>query len=729
MRRVKKICIILLSIVCLFAIVMIGYSAENNGNSQKETGASEQDRTLILEDEELKVSYESGTKAFQVTDYSGYMWNSIVTEELCSSDKLNETWQRNAKSIFHITYADISDVDPTIKTAYSYDADIKATKEDSKIYLNCEFASEGIKLVVVLQVDNGELVVSVPAEHISEEKEYKLLGIQMLPYFGASSMQEDGYMVYPDGSGALKYHNSVKSSVTTNHQYSWDVYGSDFLSTDTPQDNEDKELMSAMLPVYGIKKGEHAFIAYSEVGEEESSINLYPAGMGIELNRMSFSFRYRTTYNILMSNININGKDTAKNLNGKMYSEEMIDVNHELRYSFLSGEEADYSGMAGKYRDRLLSNGTLHKSELEENIGVSIDILMAASAQGFFSDTVSVATTAEQVDDIMGFVDEIGFKNHAMYTLKGWSKGGYGVYPQTEKPDGKVASVSEFVKLLDSNHLVSLQVELFYANEDNGGFSRRSDVIKTANQNVITDSESKLFWLNADSVNRKYQSINKTYSAANKLNLSFNTIGEILYRDENKDCAMNRGEVRNVLETTLKQAKERGSVSVEGGNLYALKYADIIYDLPSKSSEYFISDINIPFCQIVLHGVLPYTGDAGNISSDYDKQILKWLEYGYIPSFELTYSDSEVLKETNYNDLYSSQYTSNASRLEEALEVYKGYISKVKGAYIAEHTVLENGLIKIEYSNGCILYINYSQQEQTCDNVTVEAEGCVMVGD
>ena len=59
MRRVKKICIILLSIVCLFAIVMIGYSAENNGNSQKETGASEQDRTLILEDEELKVRYES----------------------------------------------------------------------------------------------------------------------------------------------------------------------------------------------------------------------------------------------------------------------------------------------------------------------------------------------------------------------------------------------------------------------------------------------------------------------------------------------------------------------------------------------------------------------------------------------------------------------------------------------------------------------------------------------
>lgn len=729
MRRLKKISILFVSLVCLFAVAMIGYSAENNENSQKVDEASAKVGTLALEDDKIKVSYDNGTKEIHVTDQSGYAWNSVVTEDIYSSDKLNETWQRNVKSIFHITYADISDVDPTIKTAYSYDADIKATKKDSKIYLNCEFASVGIKLVVVLQVDNGEMVVSVPAEHIAEEKEYKLLGIEMLPYFGACSTQEDGYMVYPDGSGALKYHNSVKSSVTTNHHYSWDVYDSDFLSTDTPKENEDKELMSAMLPVYGIKKGEHAFIAYSEVGEEESSINLYPAGMGIELNRMSFSFRYRTTYNILMSNININGKNTAKNLNGKMYNEEMIDVNHELRYSFLSGEDADYSGMAGQYRDRLLSNGTLHKSELEENIGVSIQILMAASAQGFFSDTVSVATTAEQVNDIVGFVDEIGFKHHAMYTLKGWSKGGYGVYPQTEKPDGKVASVSEFVKLLDSDQLVSLQVELFYANEDNGGFSRRSDVIKSANQNVITDSESKLFWLNAKNVNQKYKSINKTYSAANKLNLSFDTIGETLYRDENQDSAMNRGEVRSVLEKTLEQAKKRGSVSVEGGNLYVLKYADIIYDLPSTSSDYFISDMNIPFLQIVLHGVLPYTGDVGNLSSDYDKQILKWLEYGYIPAFELTYSDSEVLKETNYNDLYSSQYTSNASRLEEALEVYNGYISKVKGAYIAEHTVLENGLIKIEYSNGCILYINYSQQELTHDNVKVEAEGCVVVGD
>lgn len=729
MKRLKKICILLLIIVCLFAVVMIGHSAENNEKGQKKTEMSLEEGNLFLEDDVIKVCYDSVAKTLQVTDHSGYTWNSVVTEELYSSSKLNNAWQHNTKSIFHITYADISNVDPTIKTAYSYDADIKATKKDGDIYLNCEFDLLGIQLVVVLQVDNGELVVSVPAEHISEKKEYRILGIEMLPYFGACTAQEEGYMVYPDGSGALKYHNSIKSSVTTNHHYSWDVYGSDFLSIDTLQDNEKNEIMSAMLPVYGIKKGEHAFIAYSDVGEEESSINLYPAGMGIELNRMSFSFRYRTTYNILMSNININGKDTAKNLNGKMYDEKIIDVNHELRYSFLSGEEADYSGMAGKYRDRLLSIGTLQKSELKESLGVSIQVLMATSAQGFFSDTVSVATTAEQVNDIMGFVDEIGFEERAIYTLKGWSKGGYGVYPQTEKPDGKIASVSEFVELLDSSHPVSLQVELFYADEENGGFSRRSDVIKTANQNVIADSANKLFWFNPKSVNQKYQSVEKTYSAAKTLNLSFDTIGKVLYRDGNKDDAMNRGEVRSALEATLKQAEEKGIVSVEGGNLYTLKYADVIYDLPSKSSEYFISDMNIPFYQIVLHGVLPYTGDAGNLSSDYDKQILKWLEYGYVPSFELTYSDSEVLKETNYNDLYSSQYESNANRLEKAHKVYQDYISKVEGAYISEHTVLENNVIKIEYSNGCILYINYSQQEQTCDNVTIQAKGCVMVGD
>lgn len=725
----KRICKIAGLILLLLMTVMIGFGAENKNDNQKKDAHSAKSGQLVLEDKKIKVVYDEEMKNLQVTDESGYVWNSVVTDELYSSDKLNESWQKNAKSIFHISYAEIEDVNPTIKTAFSYDADIKATKKDGAIRLDCDFSKEGISLAVLITAKDGEMVVSIPASDISEKKDNKLLSVEVLPYFGACADTEDGYMVYPDGCGAIKYHTSINSATLTNRSYTWDVYGNNLMSLDTVKTNEKEGLQTAMLPVFGIKKGENAYIAYSQEGEEEGTINMYPSGAGIALNRMSFSFRYRTTYNILMSNININGSNTAQNINGLMYNEEMVAMDHDVHYSFLSADKADYSGMAEQYREKLISKELLKESLLKEDIGISVNILMAASAQGFFNNTVAVATTAEQAETIIENVKEIGFAENGFYTLKGWGKGGIGVYPQTEKPDGEVAKVSDMTSLLDSGNNVSLQMDLFYAQEDNGGFDKRSDVIKMGNQNVFTDSTGKMFWFNTVNADKKLGKLINTYGSAEKKNFSFENMGKVLFRDENQDKKMNRGEIRDDIELMLKRAKEGGYVSVEGSNLYTLKYADMIYELPAVSSEYFISDMDIPFCQMVLYGSIPYTGDYGNLSSDYEKQLLSWLEYGYVPAFELTYSSSQVLKETNYNDLYTSQYESNSDRLKKAYALYEDVISKLKGAYMEEHTVLEDGLVKMEYSNGCTLYINYTQNEKVIDDVTVSAVGYAMVGD
>lgn len=725
----KKICKISGLILLLLVTATIGFGADNKNANQKDGNTDVKAAQLVIENENIKVVYDEGMKNLKVTDESGYVWNSVVTDELYSSEKLNENWKKNVKSIFHISYAEISDVNPTIKTGFSYEADIQASQKDGAIRLDCDFSKAGISLAVLISVKDGEMVVSIPASEIVEKKDNKLLSVEILPYFGACADTEEGYMVYPDGCGALKYHTSINSATLTNKSYTWDVYGNNLTSLDTVQSNEKEGLQTAMLPIFGIKKGEHAYIAYSENGEEEGTINMYPSGAGIALNRMSFSFRYRTTYNILMSNININGSNTAQNINGLMYNDEMIVMDHDVHYSFLNEDKADYSGMAEQYREKLLAKELLQASTVKDNTGVSVNILMAASAQGFFNNTVSVATTAEQAETIMETVKEIGFANNGFYTLKGWGKGGIGVYPQTAKPDGKVTKASELVALLNSEDMVSLQTDLFYAQEENGGFDKRSDLIKMGNQNVLTDETGGLFWFNAANADKRLDSFIKTYGSAEKVNLSFDHMGEVLFRDENVDSKMNRGEVRDEIELMLQKAKESGLVSVEGSNLYTLKYADLVYGLPAVSSEYFISDMDIPFCQMVLYGSIPYTGDYGNLSSDYEKQLLKWLEYGYVPAFELTYSNSEVLKETNYNDLYTSQYESNRNRLEKAYGLYEDAISKLKGAYMVEHTVLENGVVKMDYSNGCSLYINYTQDEKVIGDVTVGAVGYVMVGD
>ena len=488
----KKICKISGLILLLLVTAMIGFGADNKNANQKDSNTDVKVAQLVIENENIKVVYDEGMKNLQVTDESGYVWNSVVTDELYSSDKLNESWQKNTKSVFHISYAEISDVNPTIKTGFSYEADIQASQKDGVIRLDCDFSKAGISLAVLISAKDGEMVVSIPASEIVEKKDNKLLSVEILPYFGACADTEEGYMVYPDGCGALKYHTSINSATLTNKSYTWDVYGNNLTSLDTVKNNEKEGLQTAMLPVFGIKKGEHAYIAYSENGEEEGTINMYPSGAGIALNRMSYSFRYRTTYNILMSNININGSNTAQNINGLMYNDEMIVMDHDVHYSFLSADKADYSGMAEQYREKLLAKELLQTSTVKDNTGVSVNILMAASAQGFFNNTVSVATTAEQAETIMETVKEIGFADNGFYTLKGWGKGGIGVYPQTAKPDGKVTKVSELVALLNSEDMVSLQTDLFYAQEENGGFDKRSDLIKPEQssgfvcQNVLT---------------------------------------------------------------------------------------------------------------------------------------------------------------------------------------------------------------------------------------------------
>ena len=97
MKKLKKTSIILCLILCFFAIVMIGYTAENEKNVHEETGATVEGKTLVIGDDILKVYYDEDTKSLQATEQNGYTWNSVVTDELYSSDKLNENWQKNTK--------------------------------------------------------------------------------------------------------------------------------------------------------------------------------------------------------------------------------------------------------------------------------------------------------------------------------------------------------------------------------------------------------------------------------------------------------------------------------------------------------------------------------------------------------------------------------------------------------------------------------------------------------
>ena len=79
-----------------------------------------------------------------------------------------------------------------------------------------------------------------------------------------------------------------------------------------------------------------------------------------------------------------------------------------------------------------------------------------------------------------------------------------------------------------------------------------------------------------------------------------------------------------------------GGVAVNQGNAYVLDRVSRIRRAPGGDSSFFFADETVPFYQMVLHGIVPYTTDPGNIGPDFAGQKLKWVEFGSEPVFLLT---------------------------------------------------------------------------------------------
>lgn len=170
-----------------------------------------------------------------------------------------------------------------------------------------------------------------------------------------------------------------------------------------------------------------------------------------------------------------------------------------------------------------------------------------------------------------------------------------------------------------------------------------------------------------------------------------------------------------------------GTVTVEGGNAYVLPYADLVTDIPISDCGYQMTTKSVPFYQIVAHGYVEYTGDALNLSSDVEKQILQWIEYGYLPYFKLTYESPDNLIETDYSELFSSQYSAWKDTVVEAYEELSSVLSQVRTAAIVSHEEVADNVFCTGYDNGIRIYVNYSDNAVTADGVEIEGMSYMVV--
>lgn len=625
-----------------------------------------------------------------------------------------------------------------------------------------EMNLEIFEIPVEYRLEGGDFLASILVDEIeypsfSEETTVEIAGrslnirglrmppyeISFMNYFGAADREDEGYLMVPDGSGALINLNNGKNDVSS---YGSKVYGEDKTISIPETKIMDYEKIS--LPVYGLKKGEQAFLSIIEDGASLATIKGEIFGRKHSYNTVFSSFNINPVGSSSLSrdNLEITGAQEIS-----VYQSSLSKGNITLRYKFLSGDNANYSGMAQKYQQYLVDRYDLQKISKKQQKPFFLELVGAIDVEqpvmGIQKKTEKPLTTFKQVEKI---INELLQKdiNNIKLRYSGWSEGGYRhYYPDRIKLESVLGKSSDFNKLtevLKENRVdffpdIALQNIYYDTFFDN--FSSRRDTARVLDRTLarsynyspvtykyIADNYSYL--LSPGELGSLTEDFVNDYKSFNIAGLSLRDLGNFLYSDfrEDETKLIDREKSLEYIHNNFQLLKEKSNLNlmVNEPNDYAIADADNMIGIPLESSNYHIIDESIPFYQIVLSGYFNYTDQPYNLGKNYRDNVLKMAETGSAPYFKWIYEETFNNQNTDYIDYYSLDYR---GWIDEAAEIYKelnNLQKNLSGERIIEHKKIAENVYQTSYENNKKVIVNYRKEPAAIKGHTIDAESFII---
>lgn len=683
------------------------------------TVASFEGFNKFAENENLALYVDEKSLALKIENkQTGYVWDSGL--DSTKEYRLNNTWSELAKSAITIDYLDrkgkmktesilTNDTRPKIKyDNQGFTATVNLFQAKISLDLQVELTKEGVS-------------VTIPDEKIKEGKRTQLVSIKVYPFLGAVNEDEiSGYMFIPDGSGALiRYEKSSKKS---DSPFIGSIFGNDQgIKRNVNKSEEVNPVQQIKIPLFGAVHGvkQNGYISIIEKGQEYGEIVAYPAGVSTDLNWVHSQYNYRYEYY----------QPTSKSMNGiNVYQKERNSFDIKLQYMFLSGENADYVGMAKRYQQYLVDHGMLDKKK--DVADIRLEFLGGEVKNGLLWDSVIPMTKAE---DIPGYIEELKKKGleDQFVVYKGWSKGGLtGTQPAKfpfEKKLGSKSDLLDTVNLLNKEDIpIYFYTDYTKAYEGAKGFSGSKDVAKKISSETISyqDKNLKAFYLSPwISLEMAKKDIG-LYSDYKINNLALDSTGNILFSDFSKGNVSPRIETMETYSEVYDVLSEHvGGLALYEPNSYALAATERYLDIPMYSSNYVFETDTVPFLQIVLKGYIPYYAPFSNFYSDPEDEVLRMIDFGAYPSFLLTSQPSRLLAKTASKDVYTSEYSIWKDDVVEQYNVIKESLDQVKGEGIVSRQIPAKGISEVTYTNGVKIVVNYTSKPYSSPGMEVPAKG------
>ena len=678
---------------------------------------------------------------------NGYIWWSSFFN---TSDK-NKTQvnKRNSLISIDVVPTDSKSVEPS-KISHEKNVKKKATPIENGVKFTFEYEKYmiTIPLEVVINSD-GSFTATVPYKEIVEARTettdegpgYQLLSVNVLENFGGTDRTTDGYMIVPDGSGAvINYNNGT--AYGDNNTYEAKVYGRDLAIGLLAAEPVIEDIT---MPVMArINKGEaedNGLVIISTDGDAYSSIHATVTGQNVtDLNNCWFEYSVRSTDKYYMGNSDV--PLTVFEANGIKTGD------LSTTYYPISGD-LDYTDVAEVYRNYLTGTIGVEKKTKADSAPFYLTLFggttKTQSVLGFPVEIETAATTYKQALEIIKLVEEKGITDIKIIYEDFNTAGIVGDVACNFQYSGLLGGKNDYQKLYsyikEKGYEIFPSCDIMEFKKSGNGYSFTLNASKQITKAYATQTPFELAFGLPHLVKASWTILSPYYfeDIFNKLSntfreegaegISLNQAANTLYSDfsrYNKDGReyFVREDTIGILQEGYQKLKDSGlTILSENANQYMLKYSDYIKDVPLYSSNYDIFDYDIPFAEMVLHGLVPYTTKAINRSADARELRLLALATGTPIHYEMMYEKPNKFADSDYDTLYYSYYQGWIDNAANEYKLFDDVISSVSEAKIIGYNRINSKEIETSFDNGTTIYVNLETAEVKVNGKNVDLSG------
>lgn len=609
--------------------------------------------------------------------------------------------------------------------------------EDSLRYpLSGEVVKPAFSITLRYILDGRSLVLNIPFDSIGYRPAYPITQLALMPFMGSGSTEDEGYMLVPDGSGALIYFNNGKQN---QQPFSINVYGWDEARA------RDAVIIDsrAPFPAFGIQKNGHALFAVIEEGASYASIRADVSGRNCSWNRVFPIFDM-----VKGERLDISGRSQRD----VFLYEANLPEGESITVRYTPTAEPGYMGMAREYRKFLLERyPQLGSRPIESGIPIAVEIVGAVNKTqhrlGLPLDLPLKLTSYIEAEAMLDDFASFGWRN-VHVKLNGWfNRSVEHTVPTRVKLINVLGNRRDFAGIVDAaeRHNFTLYPEVdFVFVRDVGvfsGFSLNRDAARYVSRERVQRFPYSFVWFGERTqwgklnylarpaaVDRMIDNFMDKAGDLGLNNIAFRNMGFRLAGDYHERRLVSREASMRMRQDKFDDLKESGAdIIVRGGFAYSAPWATLITDMIIDEHFFGITDAAVPFYQIVLRGLVPYTGRAINLAEDYTINFLRTIESGAGLHFSFKTEPTAVLQETKFRQFYANEYHKWVGDANAMYHKFTADFGHLYNQTIINHEILTPGVTVTEYEDRTRVIVNATNNPWDYNGNIVDAKNYIVI--